>query len=132
MSKIVHTAFISENPRATADFFGKLLGWKIENMASPGMEYFLWNYPGEKDGGGGIGRSSEDQIDKSPHVNIFVDVDNLGEALSRAKSLGATQIWEETEIPNNMGYFLVLEIPGGIKMGLWSKQPSMKHVKTAI
>ncbi len=132
MSKIVHTAFISENPRATADFFGKLLGWKIDKMASPGSEYYLWNYPGEIEGGGGIGSVSEDQIDKSPHVNIFVDVDNLGDALARAKSLGATQIWEETEIPNNMGYFLVLEIPGGIKMGLWSKQPSMKHVKTAM
>ncbi len=130
MSKIVHTALITGNPKATADFVGKLLGWKIDKMASPGSEYYLWNYPGEKEGGGGIGSSPEDQIDKSPHINIFVDVDNLGEALARAKSLGARQIWEETEIPNDMGYFLVLEIPGGVNLGLWSKQPSMKHVKS--
>jgi predicted enzyme related to lactoylglutathione lyase len=124
MSKIVHTEFISKNAKATADFVGKMFGWKVEKMPAGNMEYYLWNYPGEKMGGGGIGNVSSEHRDKVPHISIFVDVENLGAALEKAKSLGATVLTPETEIPNNMGYFIVLSAPGGVTIGIWSQKGS--------
>ncbi len=126
MSKIVYTELVSNNPKATADFVAKLFGWDIEKIDLGEASHYFWTYPGQKYSDGVVGGSFDEMTDKSPHINIFVEVDNLGDALAKAKSLGATQIMEEFEIPNNLGHFLELEIPGGLKMRLWSRQPSKR------
>ena len=94
MSKIVYTELVSDNPRETADFVGKLFGWQIEKMAIGDAEHYFWTYSGQKYCDGVVGGTFDEMINKSPHVNIFVDVDNLGDTLVKAKSLGAIQIWE--------------------------------------
>lgn len=125
MSKIVHTEFISDNPKATADFIGKMFGWKVEKWNNPNAEYYMWNYPGEKMGGGGIGDASDDRLKKQPHIDIYVDVENIAEAIDKAKTLGGKQVIGETAIgEGEMGYFAVLQIPGGCNLGLWSMKPS--------
>jgi predicted enzyme related to lactoylglutathione lyase len=126
MSKIVHTELISNDAKATADFVGKMFGWKVHQMTMPaGMEYYMWNYPdGQMGTGGGIGNTSDQPGQNLPHIGIFIDVDDLGAALAKAKSLGATQVVGETEIPDGMGYFIVISIPGGTVIGIWSQKPS--------
>jgi predicted enzyme related to lactoylglutathione lyase len=124
MSKIVHTELISNDARATADFVGKVFGWKVDRMDAGNMEYYIWNYAGEKMGGGGIANVSSEHRDKVPHINIFVDVENLAAALEKAKSLGAAVLVPEMEIPNGMGYFIVLSAPGGVTIGIWSQKGS--------
>src|SRR5512136_1652035 len=116
MSKIVHTQLVTDNPKATADFAEKLLGWKIEKKDMDGDDCYFWYYPGEKGSDGVIIGAFNERNDKMPHVNILVDVDNLGEAVAKAKALGATQVMEEIKIPRDMGYLLELEIPGGVKL----------------
>jgi predicted enzyme related to lactoylglutathione lyase len=123
MSIIVHTEFISSNAKATADFVGKMFGWQIQKMNAPGMEYYMWNYPGEKEGGG-IGNASSEHRQTSPYINIFVDVENLETSIEKARSMGATLLTPETAIPDGMGYFAVLSIPGGCTLGIWSQKPS--------
>src|SRR5512137_2760718 len=111
MSKIVHTQLVSDNPKATADFVENLLGWKIELKDMDGNDCYFWTYPGEKGSDGVIIGTFNEQRDKSPHVNILVDADDLGEAVAQAKALGATLTMEEIKIPRDMGYLLELEIP---------------------
>ena len=129
MAKIVHTELITNNPKATADFVGKMFGWQIKKWDNPKMEYYTWQYPGEQMGGGGIGHAGEMASKQGPHIDIYVDVDNIADAINKAKSLGATQLVPETEIGGDMGYFAVIQIPGGCNLGLWAKQPSMKTEK---
>jgi predicted enzyme related to lactoylglutathione lyase len=125
MGKIVHTEFVSANAKATADFVTKMFGWRMEKMNTPGMEYYMWNYPdGQMDAGGGIGNTSSEHRQPSPHINIFVDVENLAAAIEKAKSLGATLLTPETAIPDGGGYFAVLSEPGGCTLGIWSQKPS--------
>jgi predicted enzyme related to lactoylglutathione lyase len=127
MSKIVHTELITNNPKATADFVAKLFGWKVEKWNDPKMEYYMWQYPGEQIGGGGIAGISEMGSKQEPHIDIYVDVDNIASSIDKARSLGATQIIGETAIGDGeMGYFAVIQIPGGVNVGLWSKVPSKK------
>ncbi len=126
MSKIVHTQLVSDDPQATADFVENLLGWKIEKKDMDGDDCYVWYYPGEKGSDGVIIGAFNEHRDKSPHINILVDADNLGDALAKAKALGATLTMEEIKIPRDMGYLLELEIPGGVKLRLWSKQPSVR------
>ncbi len=128
MSKIMHTEFISDNPKATADFIGKLFGWKIEKWNDPKMEYYMWSYPDEKTGGGGIGKVGEMGTKQGPHVDVYADVENITDTINKARTLGATQLMGETPIGDGeMGYFAMLQIPGGCVLGIWAKNPSMKH-----
>jgi predicted enzyme related to lactoylglutathione lyase len=124
MSKVVHTELITDNPKATADFVGKMFGWKVKKWDNPKMEYYTWSYPDEKMGGGGIGAVSEQAAQKGPHIDIYIDVDNIMIAVEKAKSLGATQLMAETAIGGDMGYFAVVKIPGGCILGLWCLKPS--------
>jgi predicted enzyme related to lactoylglutathione lyase len=127
MSKVIHTELITNNPKATADFVAKLFGWKVEKWDNPKTEYYMWNYPGEKMGGGGIGKAGELGSKQGPHIDIYVDVENVAHAVEKAISLGATQMMGETAIGDGeMGYFAVITIPGGVNLGLWSMKPSMK------
>jgi predicted enzyme related to lactoylglutathione lyase len=124
MSKVVHTEFISDNPKATADFVGKMFGWNVEKWDNPKAEYYMWNYPGEKMGGGGIGNTSGMGPKQLPHIDIYVDVENIAEAIHKAKKLGATQMVGETAIGDGMGYFAMISAPGGCTVGFWSQNPS--------
>jgi predicted enzyme related to lactoylglutathione lyase len=126
MGKIVHTELVSNNAKATADFVTKMFGWKVQAMKMPaGMEYYMWNYPdGQMGTGGGIGNTSSEHRQTTPHINIFVDVENIAAAVEKAKSMGATLLTPETAIPDGMGYFAVISDPGGCTLGLWSQKPS--------
>jgi predicted enzyme related to lactoylglutathione lyase len=129
MPKIVHTEIISDNAKATADFVAKMFGWKVEKWSDPKMEYYMWSYPDEKMGGGGIGSTSGMGKKQMPHIDIYVDVENISHAIEKAKALGATQLIGETAIGGDMGYFAVIQIPGGCNLGLWSKVPSIQPEK---
>ena len=122
MYKVIHTELITDNPKATADFVGKMFGWNVQKWDNPKAEYYMWNYPGEKMGGGGIGQSEK----QGPHVDIYVDVEDVNATLDKALSLGATEITGETEIGGGMGYFAVIQVPGGCRLGLWAKEKSKK------
>jgi predicted enzyme related to lactoylglutathione lyase len=124
MPKVVHTELITNNPKATADFVAKMFGWNVEKWNDPKMEYYMWSYPGEQMGGGGIAGISEMGSKQGPHIDIYVDVENIAHSIEKAKLMGATQLIGETEIGGGMGYFAVITIPGSINLGLWSKVPS--------
>ncbi len=126
MHKLIYTELITENPKATADFVGKLFGWEIQKYTDPKMEYYMWNYPGEKMGGGGIGKANQMGDKRGPRIDIYVDVDNISDTIERATRMGATQLVGETAIGGDMGYFAMIQIPGGVVLGLWAKQPSVK------
>jgi predicted enzyme related to lactoylglutathione lyase len=53
----------------------------------------------------------------------YVNVDDIGAATAKAKSLGATILREVTEVPN-AGSFSIIVDPTGAILGLW--QPLKK------
>jgi len=124
MSKVVHTELISSDPKATADFVGKMFDWQIKKWEDPKGTYYLWNYPGQEMGGGGIGKVSDMPNPQGPHISIYIDVDNIAKAIEKAKSLGATIMMGETAIGGGMGYFAIMSIPGGCNIGIWAQNPS--------
>ena len=124
MSKIVHTEFISKDSKATADFVEKMFGWQIKKWDDPKGAYYLWNYPGQEMGGGGIGGVNEMSAFNMPHISIYIDVDNIAKSLEKAQSLGAKVVMGETAIGGGMGHFAIMSIPGGCNIGIWAQNPS--------
>ena len=122
MAKIVHTDLITDNPKATADFVGKMFGWYVKKWEDAGEEFYWWNYIDgtEKGGVGGIGQAGKN----GPHIDVYVEVEDINATIEKAKSLGATEVRGETEIGEGLGYFAAIQIPGGVKLGLCAKEKS--------
>ena len=56
-----------------------------------------------------------------PHnyVNVYVEVEDVGAYLDKAKQLGATPLVGPVELPDGSGTFAWLKDPGGTTIGLW-------------
>ena len=111
---ITHTEFATRNPAATKAFTEKVFGWTFREpfMMGPGQPYHLFAYG--KTGGGGMMDLSPGE---SPRVTPYVHVSDVAKAYAKAIKAGATSIMGPDTIMPGVT-LAVLEIPGGIMMGL--------------
>lgn len=92
-------------------FYGDLFDWSVEDT---GQDYWLVAPAGE----GGIGGGIMQVVGEiPPYVTIYVRVEDLGAALSRAEELGGRTVKPPTPI-TGMGSFALLEDPEGNVVGL--------------
>ena len=101
-------------------FYGRLFGWKLEDVPmGPGSTYTMIQ-PGEGTGGG---------MQKHPVPNApsnwlaYVAVDDIKASTAKAASLGAKIMQDVTEIPG-MGSFSVIIDPTGAALAMW--KPAQK------
>jgi uncharacterized protein len=117
----VHVELMSTDAAKAKSFYGKLFDWKLEDMPMPTGDgtYTMINV-GEGTGGGLM----KNPIPGSPSLWVaYVLVDDLKAATSKAKSLGATVMKEETEV-KGMGSFSIITDPTGAMLGLWQSKKS--------
>jgi predicted enzyme related to lactoylglutathione lyase len=94
-------------------FYGKLFGWKINEVPAP-MDYGM---VAREDAGieGGIGATA----DGGPgHTTFYVESDDPQATLSRAVELGASTRLAPTELPGG-GVIALLADPDGHPVGLY-------------
>lgn len=73
--------------------------------------------------GGGLMKTPEGL---PPYVTIYVGVDDLQVALTRAEELGGTTVVEPTPIPG-FGAFAWVRDPGGAVIGLFQGPPAAEQ-----
>lgn len=115
---IAHTELASADPAATKVWAQKALGWKFEApMPMPGGEYYMWQ--AGKENGGGI-RSN--MPPETPGTLIYVEVANIRSAYETALKHGAKPMMPPKAIGKGMGSMAVVNAPGGVAIGLWSRK----------
>jgi predicted enzyme related to lactoylglutathione lyase len=110
----VHVELMTTDTSKAKSFYGQLFDWELEDMQMPEMTYTIIRV-GEGTGGGLM----KSPMPGGPSAWIpYVLVDDLKAATSKAKSLGATVMKEQTEVPG-MGFFSIITDPTGGMLGLW-------------
>jgi predicted enzyme related to lactoylglutathione lyase len=113
-----HFELATTNLDSAKTFYGKLFDWQLEDYPMPdgaGTYTFI------KTGGGGGGMLKQPNPNAPSTWIPYINVDNLGEAIKKATSLGATLYQDIVEIPE-MGAFSVLGDPTGAVFGLWESR----------
>jgi predicted enzyme related to lactoylglutathione lyase len=109
----VHMELNTQDLGKAKEFYSKLFDWKLETMPGP-MEYVMIA-PGEGPGGGMM----QHPVPGAPSMWLtYVGVDDVKAATDKAKSLGATALQENHEVPN-YGWFSILSDPAGAVFALW-------------
>lgn len=110
---VVHIDFVSNAPEASASFYQKLLGWKIDN--DPNFEGYPMFNP-ESGPAGGFMRAEDNN---SPgDIILYVHAPDLAGTLALAEQQGGKVLVPETEIPG-VGWFAVIGEPSGTRLGLF-------------
>jgi predicted enzyme related to lactoylglutathione lyase len=114
----VHVELSTTDPAKATGFYGKLFGWKLQDMPMPDGTYTMVDV-GENGTGGGI---MKQMMPGGPSAWMpYVAVDDLKKSTATAKELGATIVKDGVEIPD-MGSFSIIIDPTGAMLGLWQNK----------
>ena len=119
-NKFCHIELTTGDVAAARDFYGNLFDWKLEDMPMGDDSYTMFT-TGEEPGGG---------IMASPAPGVptawmvYVQVEDVAAAVTRAKELGGTVHVDKTPIPD-LGFFAMIADPTGGVIGVW--EPEQKE-----
>jgi hypothetical protein len=110
----VHVELNTTDVAKAKGFYGRLFGWKLEDVPMENMTYTMIGV-GEGTGGGMM----KQMIPGAPSFWMaYVLVDDVAAATKKAKSLGATVMKDVTPV-TDMGSFSIIVDPTGAHLGLW-------------
>ena len=96
-------------------FYGQLFKWDLEDVPMPGGSSYTMIKPGKGTGGGIL----KHPMPGEPSVWLaYVEVEDIGSATEKAKSLGATIVKNSVEVPG-AGWLSIIVDPTGATLGLW-------------
>lgn len=118
-NRIMWLEIASTDIPASARFYADLFGWPI--VRDEVMDYTMTGFD---DGSTGVGFSpvNEEQGVPPGSVLVYVDVDDIDEAIARARELGAPIYLEKTEIPT-VGWMAVFGDRGGNRIAVMESMP---------
>jgi predicted enzyme related to lactoylglutathione lyase len=118
---IVHFEMWSPDPARATQFYTSVFDWKINY--TPQLSYWLVD-AGEFSGAGGInGGMFKPQPGELPaKIALYVQVDDVGAYIEKAKAAGAKVLVGETEIPG-VGWSAILLDPEDRAFGLFKPLP---------
>jgi predicted enzyme related to lactoylglutathione lyase len=113
----VHVELNTTDVGRAKGFYGALFDWKLEDVPMPDGTYTLIDVA--KGTGGGL---MKHPIPGAPSFWLaYVQVDDIGVAIKKAKALGATIKKDVTEVMG-MGWLSIIADPTGAALGLWQPQ----------
>jgi uncharacterized protein len=104
----------SPDPPVSADFYGSLFGWTVEEMAGSAIPYLVIRN-GERMNGG-IRELGDEPV--PPHWMPYFGSDDVGSGVERAKELGGTPLAGPVDIA--MGTIGVIRDPQGAVFAIYS------------
>lgn len=112
----VHVELTTRDIAKSKEFYGKLFDWKFETVPVGGSGSYTLIKVGDGTGGGMF-----QMPDAPPMWLSYVLVDDIKAATQKAKSLGATMIRENHEVPG-MGRLSIFTDPQGAMLALWQAE----------
>jgi uncharacterized protein len=116
----VHVELNTTDVSKAKDFYGKLFDWKLEDVPMGAMGTYTTIGVG---GGTGGGIMKHPMPGQPSFWLSYVNVDDIGAATAKAKSLGATIIRDVMPVAE-IGSLSIIMDPTGAVLGLW--QPAKK------
>ena len=110
---VVQWQIVAKDPDAVTRFYSALFGWKVN--ASNALGYRVVETGNGRGINGGVWPSPPEGHNL---VQLFVEVDDIDAALSKATSLGATIIVPKSELPDGDALAIVLD-PAGLSFGMY-------------
>ncbi len=111
---IVHIEISGTDPKASASFYEKIFGWKIEY--DPKFDYSMFDvHPGP--GGGFV--KVDGEMYKTGDVLVYIGVEDIPATLAAIEAAGGKSLVPKTEIPG-MGWFAIFLDPAGTRMALYT------------
>jgi predicted enzyme related to lactoylglutathione lyase len=112
-----HLELTTDDLKASQKFYGKVFGWKLNDM--PGMNYTMIDVGGSGVGGG---MQSKPTPDAPTGWMPYVQVDSVKASLAKASKAGATVTLPYHEI-GEMGAIGIFSDPTGCSLGVWEAKP---------
>ena len=106
----------TNDPRAAAEFYGQLFGWRIEEVEGSGGVYSTI-YLGERTNGG-IMALTEQMDGVLPHWGVYFAVEDCEKAVARVEQLGGRVIVPTMSV--EAGRFVIVADPQGASVSLFS------------
>jgi predicted enzyme related to lactoylglutathione lyase len=114
----VHVELNTTDVGKAKQFYGSLFDWKLEDMPMGAMG----TYTTIGVGGGTGGGIMQHPMPGQPSFWLsYVNVDDIGAATAKAKSLGATIIRDVMPVAE-MGWLSIFIDPTGAALGLWQEK----------
>jgi predicted enzyme related to lactoylglutathione lyase len=108
---VVHLELHTGDLPAAQALYARLCGWRAERISAGRGSYLALGL------GGGVGGGIVECTTDRPLWLPYVEVDEVGEATSRATALGATVLLEPREGP--AGWRSVVATPAGGEIAFW-------------
>ncbi len=118
MHSVGHIELPTTDFKMTQKFFGKLFGWKFEEV--PDWDYMLFYAP-EKPHGGFY---KVKKMAKKHTVLIYIEVDSIDVKLKEIKKLKGKVVVPKSPIAQ-MGWWAKFETPDGCHIALWESVKKM-------
>lgn len=109
-----HVELHTTDAEAAKEFFGTVFGWEFVPYSDT---FTLFKTPGL---GGGLLEVEEAPGDGA--VEVYVEVDDVAEALGRVAAAGGEVVLDRTFISDDHGFYAQFRDPTGTKLGLWGPQ----------
>ena len=111
----VHVELNTTDVDKAKSFYGNLFDWELEDVEMGPSGAYTMIKTGKGTGGGILKRPMPGE----PSVWLaYVEVDDIGSATEKAKSLGATIIKNSVEVPG-AGWLSIIVDTTGAALGLW-------------
>ena len=120
--QVVHLELHTGNLGQACAFYGRLFGWRFEQISLGGGSYTAIDLGGEL--GGGVAECSRCQPSWLP----YIEVDGLHAVTARARALGAAVLLEPREGP--AGWRSVIAEPAGGEVALWQPKGGADQLHT--
>ena len=114
---ITHIEFPADDIERAKRFYGAVAGWEFSEME--GLPNY-WLFRTSDTAGGGLGKRGETVAND---VRVYIDVDNLEEAIAAASANGGKVVTPPSPVPGFGRYAAVLD-PEGNEIGLFEGAPS--------
>lgn len=109
------TELLTDDVAGARTFYGRLLGWKFEDMPMQDGAYTVISVEGQKIGG--IMRTPAEAKGMPPTWGSYITVDDVDARAAEAKKLGGETLVPPTDIPG-VGRFCVIRDPQGATISL--------------
>jgi uncharacterized protein len=94
-NKVMWYEVLGKDGKKLKSFYGDLFGWTFKD--APGMDYGMTD-PEATGIGGGVGAAMPGSA--ASWTTFYVGVENIGDALAKAKKLGGKELMPVTKLPD--------------------------------
>ncbi len=118
-ARIVHFEIPADDPASLAAFYSQVFGWKVQQLAAPGFDYWAC----DTGDGEGIHGAITKRAFAGQGITNYLTVDSIDEAIGLVMRHGGRVLVPRSPV-DGMGWFALAADPQGNPIGFWQRDNS--------